>query len=218
MAARNKQRRAWINGIDPAHKETRMPPAVRKVKEAMKKDVAKMTAGTQHPRSRKVQAAVRAEKKAKGVPVTEPRAKTSRHEGVAEKRPKEATVGLVPWKPGQSGNPNGRPAGIVSRVSRLTGEERLALARKYNVTPLEFLLSVMADHDEPMDARIDAAKAAAPYMHRKMPIGIELPNGGMGTVDMNRLRDMPEEELDAALDALAKLGLILPAIAGEFVR
>ena len=216
MAQRNKTRRAWINGIEPAHKETRMPPRVRKAKEAMKKDIEAATEGTLHPRSHRAQAAVRADKKAKGEDPKVPRPRKNKADEMVGKNP--TPPGLIPWKPGQSGNPAGPRPGIVSRVSRLTGEERLALARKYNVTPLEFLLSVMADHDEPMDARIDAAKAAAPYMHRKMPIGIEMPNSGVGAVNLEKLRALPEDKLDAVLEGLAVMGLIQPAVAGEFAR
>lgn len=40
-------------------------------------------------------------------------------------------------------------------------------------TPLEFLLQVMWNRKRPLETRIDAAKAAAPYVHRKMPLEVE---------------------------------------------
>lgn len=39
-------------------------------------------------------------------------------------------------------------------------------------TPLEFLLYVMWSKKKPLDVRIEAAKAAAPYVHRKQPLDI----------------------------------------------
>ena len=36
------------------------------------------------------------------------------------------------------------------------------------LTPLDYLLSVMRDEDLPRDERVDAAKAAAPYLHARL--------------------------------------------------
>lgn len=36
------------------------------------------------------------------------------------------------------------------------------------ISPLEYLLSVMRDEDLPRDERVDAAKAAAPYLHARL--------------------------------------------------
>lgn len=35
------------------------------------------------------------------------------------------------------------------------------------LTPLDFMLGVLRDEGKPFDARMDAAKAAAPYVHPK---------------------------------------------------
>jgi hypothetical protein len=37
-------------------------------------------------------------------------------------------------------------------------------------SPLELMLRVMRDENEKIERRLDAATAAAPYMHSKMPI------------------------------------------------
>lgn len=34
--------------------------------------------------------------------------------------------------------------------------------------PLDYLLTIMRDIDKPQDERVDAAKAAAPYVHAKL--------------------------------------------------
>ena len=39
--------------------------------------------------------------------------------------------------------------------------------------PLEYFIEVMNDKDQPVNIRLDAGKAAAPHIHRKMPTAIE---------------------------------------------
>jgi hypothetical protein len=41
------------------------------------------------------------------------------------------------------------------------------------ITPLEFLLPLVRDEELSIETRTEAAKAAAPYLHRKMPIALE---------------------------------------------
>ena len=50
-----------------------------------------------------------------------------------------------------------------------------AAAKAKGITPLEYMLEVLINKDKSHDpeARMDAAKAAAPYIHRKMPLAIE---------------------------------------------
>lgn len=40
-------------------------------------------------------------------------------------------------------------------------------------TPIEFLLRVMWNRRRPLELRIEAAKAAAPYIHKKMPMELQ---------------------------------------------
>jgi len=58
----------------------------------------------------------------------------------------------------------GRKPGSVSKKTREIAEAAI----KEGVTPLEFLLSVMRDEDEVREKRVDAAKAAAPYIHPRL--------------------------------------------------
>lgn len=77
------------------------------------------------------------------------------------------------FRKGQSGNPRGRPRGSRNRYA-LDEMMRRELAQT-GMTPLEFLLSVMYDPNAKLELRLDAAKAAAPFMHRKMPVAVEEP-------------------------------------------
>jgi len=58
----------------------------------------------------------------------------------------------------------GRPAGAVNRA---TAHEREAIAAS-GLTPLEYMLSLMRDEEADEAKRLDAAKAAAPYVHARL--------------------------------------------------
>lgn len=58
----------------------------------------------------------------------------------------------------------GRVKGTPNRATKAR-EEIIARSR---ATPLEFLLDVMQDDEKPLDVRLFAAKAAAPYVHPRL--------------------------------------------------
>src|SRR5260370_41674875 len=74
---------------------------------------------------------------------------------------------------GKSANPKGRPKGALGKIGILTEQQRHEMAERHGITPVDFLLSVVRDDAADLEYRLLAAKAAAPYMHRKMPIAIE---------------------------------------------
>lgn len=59
----------------------------------------------------------------------------------------------------------GRKPGSVSQRTREVAE---AIIQDGELTPLEFLTNVYRDINEDMSRRIDAAKAAAQYVHPKL--------------------------------------------------
>ena len=58
----------------------------------------------------------------------------------------------------------GRKPGVPNKK---TAALQAAVARS-GITPLDFLLKVMRDSKKKLDVRVDAAKAAAPYVHAKL--------------------------------------------------
>jgi hypothetical protein len=76
----------------------------------------------------------------------------------------------------------GRKAGTPNKARAALTD---ALTKAKGTTPLEFLLDVMADKSHPWPLRLDAGKAAAPYIHPKLsnveltgkdggPLGVEI--------------------------------------------
>jgi hypothetical protein len=58
-----------------------------------------------------------------------------------------------------------RPKGSKTRYSTTLQRQML---RSDNATPLEYLVSVYTDESNPLNVRLDAAKAAAPYVHPRL--------------------------------------------------
>jgi hypothetical protein len=110
------------------------------------------------------------------------------------------------FKKGQSGNPQGRR---LDRISKYSEDQLKEIASRYGITPLEFMVACIRDPAQTMDFRLDAAVAAAPYMHRRMPIGID--NGSGGPVgfytaeQLAKLTDDQLEQLKKAVELLASV-------------
>ena len=106
-------------------------------------------------------------------------------------------------------NPTGRPKGTLNRKSILTNEQRKKLAEMTDgITPLYLLISIARDEDEDMATRIEAAKVAAPYLHKKMPIAIEGgdPNRPLN-FDIRGLQNLGTSELSQLKQLLVKAGV-----------
>ena len=96
------------------------------------------------------------------------------------------------------------------------------MAAESGELPLMFMLRLMRDTEQEMGLRLTAATAAAPYLHRKMPIGIEQVPGRFGSLTAEQLRKLSTPALQQLLVAshmfyqqLVDLGLAEPA--GEVI-
>ena len=67
-----------------------------------------------------------------------------------------------------------------------------SLLEKYPMRPLEYMLKVLNDENEPLARRLKAAKAAAPHIHRR-PVQVEEDERPNPKYDPRRLSD---EELE----------------------
>lgn len=63
------------------------------------------------------------------------------------------------------------------------------------LTPLDYLLALLRDEDKPQEVRIDAAKAAAPYVHARLA-AVEL----SGNLNVNHEEALDELDSPRAAD------------------
>ena len=97
------------------------------------------------------------------------------------------------WQKGKSANPKGRPNGSKNKNTLMAQAQAQAAAT--GVLPLQFMLGVMRDVGQEIDIRLQAATAAAPYLHKKQPIGIEQIPGRFGALTADQLRQLPTPAL-----------------------
>lgn len=133
--------------------------------------------------------------------------------------PKKKRRGNPNWKKGKSGNPNGKPKGVYHKFALAQYRQELATGQQL---PLAFMLSLMRNQKEDMQLRLSAATAAAPYLHKRQPQGIEVTPGRYGSLTADQLRQLPTPALHQLLAAsqtfyqqLVQLGVAQPA--GEII-
>lgn len=74
----------------------------------------------------------------------------------AEKISKNIKGGARPGAGRKPGSPNKKTAEVIAK------------AEQGGMMPLEYMLSIMRNPQASADARLDAAKASAPYVHAKL--------------------------------------------------
>ena len=65
-----------------------------------------------------------------------------------------------------------KSGGRVAGTKNIRTQEIEEDCEKEGMTPLQFFIKTMRDETKEMNQRLDAAKSAAPYIHRKQPIDI----------------------------------------------
>ena len=94
----------------------------------------------------------------------------------------------------------------VSKVLKARHRDVAMMAYETGITPLEFMLEVMRDDGNDLLIRMDAAKAAAPYVHPKLA-SVEMKHSGGVTV-----ATLTDAEL---LEMLSEQGLIAGQVGEE---
>lgn len=134
------------------------------------------------------------------------------------------------WKKGQSGNPKG-PGPHIRTVLQAA---KLRIMARTGMMPLDFMTAVYRnelyeEYDQrvaedgrtlyftprtesvkievPVQMRLAAAAYAAPYVHRKMPVGLELQGRNAMGLTAERLRELSGQELTEMLRLMDKLGV-----------
>lgn len=101
-----------------------------------------------------------------------------------------------------------QPAHLVGKGGRKPGslnkrkQEMLDEVAATGETPLQFMIRVMRDRKKPLEARLDAAKSAAPYVHSKMPVALQV-DGDINFIPPytpNRDELPGDEELDEHME------------------
>jgi hypothetical protein len=124
------------------------------------------------------------------------------------------TPKLNPSSPKWNPNPRGRKPGstvaafeqrvLTKRIPSYMRDFAAEIIKSNCKLPLMFLIETMNNDTVPLDIRVDCAKAASPYIHRKMPIVVDMPaEQNTSTLiinaQMDRLADLTDDELASFL-------------------
>ena len=114
---------------------------------------------------------------------------------------------------GRPPKPPGAPRSHRAHKARLTDQQRQQLAvMAGGITPLEFFASILRDPSETMGNRIFAAKELMPYMHRKLPVAVEV-KGAIATMAISPavIAALPPDQLETLMAILGRMTMIAEA-------
>ncbi len=135
-----------------------------------------------------------------------------------EAKPRYVPKGNPNWKKGVSGNPSGKPSGVLGKFQM----ERALGAMEDGPDPLTFMIAIMRrdeaklrEWNVPLNSittgvRMRAGENAMPYVHRKMPMAID---GGEGKPLTLLTPEVVAKLTDEELGKLAAVMTILKAAA-----
>jgi hypothetical protein len=101
----------------------------------------------------------------------------------------------------------GRPQGSKDKkgARAVAAQVREAVMRT-GLTPLQFLAEIYQDESRPIMERLDAAKAAAPYLHQRMPQKIDLSAEVAVIPAFLPKRRVPDDELGLETPGIVQAG------------
>jgi hypothetical protein len=105
---------------------------------------------------------------------------------------------VMGFKPGQSGNPKGKPKGAISKLDKAQRAKALD-----GLTPLEYMLSILRDETKDEAVRMAAAKDAAPYVHARLA-SLDASLSGKVGLEVKRTPATSEDRAKALAALLAK--------------
>lgn len=76
-----------------------------------------------------------------------------------------------------------------------------------DLSPLDLFLAILRDHTAPIMLRVEAARSAAPYVHKKMPTIIEGGERPLLEVTTEELRGLSRQEITQFKLLLEKMGV-----------
>ena len=144
--------------------------------------------------------------------------------------PKGTRTNATKFKKGHVANPNGRPKGSQNALTKI----KYQIISSTGMTPLEFLTFAYRDQlyekyieelasdgktvifrpdpkaskiNVPLQLRATCALGAAPYVHKKMPVGVEIKERNSAYLSTERMRSMSTEELEQFLSFMDRFGV-----------
>lgn len=115
------------------------------------------------------------------------------------------------WVKGVSGKDASiqKPADSPNIKNKLSLTQALEAARKYDILPLDFMLSELNRKGGSKIFKLDCAKSAAPYVHRKMPIAIDDGRGGpVSFATPEQLAQLPVKDLKLLQELMLKIAAL----------
>ncbi len=121
------------------------------------------------------------------------------------------------WTKGQSGNPRGRPKGQVDKVHLL----QLEAAARGEHMPLDILLAIARKDpvalremgielsDCTLNIRRAAAESALPYIHRRMPIALDVEVSKERAIPAEAWATLSDEELEQYIRVTEHLDAVM---------
>lgn len=97
---------------------------------------------------------------------------------------------------GGARNGAGRKKGQPTKLN----EKARKVALATGITPLDYMLSILRDDEQPRELRFEAAKAAAPYVHAKLA-AVEHTGKDGGPIVIRATKEQRDAAVSAALRA-----------------